>query len=392
MTNQTAQPTQKQKTGIPAGWREACSPQNWRLVKLGEVTEYLNRGITPKYSKNGVVVINQRCIRDGKVLFESAKITDPKKRKITKEKKLQDEDIVICSTGVGTLGRVAQIGKVEKVVTVDSHVTIVRGNLQVNKKFLGFNLRGREKEIEFLAEGSTGQTELQRKKLENLKILLPPLPEQEAIAEVLSGLDDKIDLLHRQNKILEDMAQALFRKWFIDEADEGWEEKRLGDFVSISSGKSLKKDEYIMNGKYQVFGANGKIGRTNKFLLDEKIIFTGRVGTLGNVFISDGKVWLSDNTLIVKPETGCFYFVYFLLKTKKLKGMNVGSTQPLIRQSDLKNITAYIPPKHVLQNFQNKVENFFVKINNNQSQIRTLENLRDTLLPKLMSGEVRVKF
>ena len=187
------------------------------------------------------------------------------------------------------------------------------------------------------------------------------------------------------------MAKTLYRQWFIEEAKEDWEEKPLGDLIKISSGKGLKKKEFVENGLYPVLGANGELGRTNSFLFNERLIFTGRVVTLGNVFISEGKVWLADNTLIIKPiSQEFFYFVYFFLKLAKLEELNVGSTQPLIRQTDLKVLEIIVPDKETINRFHGNVEQFLNKIRQNQQQIRTLEKLRDTLLPKLMSGEVRV--
>jgi type I restriction enzyme S subunit len=240
--------------------------------------------------------------------------------------------------------------------------------------------------------GSSGRQRVQTDVVKEHLFKAPPLPEQRAIAEVLSSLDDKIDLLHRQNQTLEQMAETLFRKWFIEDAKEDWEEVKLGNLINISSGKGLKKEDYSENGLYPVLGANGEIGRTNKFLYDEKLIFTGRVGTLGKVFISEGKVWLSDNTLIIIPkEEEFFYFTYFYLKTQELENLNVGSTQPLIRQSDIYNLEVQTPKRDIILNFNLIIQYLFSKILKNKEQIRTLENLRDTLLPKLMSGEVRVK-
>ena len=250
-----------------------------------------------------------------------------------------------------------------------------------------------KQKVEYLKSQSSGTTfgELAGSTLKSLSFLFPTLPEQKAIAEVLSSLDDKIDLLHRQNKTLEDMAQALFRKWFVEDADEGWEVGKLGDVISISSGKGIKRDEYIPNGEIPILGANGEIGRTNKHLFNEKIIFTGRVGSLGSVFISDGKAWLSDNTLIIRPKLEYFYITYFLLKNAKLENRNVGSTQPLIRQSDVKELDFSFPKNRNLQKFELQADLFFQKTSKNKSQIRILEKLRDILLPKLMSGEVRAK-
>lgn len=307
-------------------------------------------------------------------------------------------------TSVGTLGIPYIVQKDENFYFKDGNLTWFRNfNNSLLNQFLYYWIIspvGKGK-LDMVSIGST-QPALTIRGLKGIIINTPPLLEQKAIASVLSSLDDKIDLLHRQNKTLEAMAETFFRQWFVparagephaggEEVQEDWEEGKLGEIIGISSGKGLKKKEYVENGSYPVLGANGEIGRTDKCLFDEKLIFTGRVGTLGKIFISTGKVWLSDNTLIIKPKEDYFYFVYFLLKNVKLEEYNVGSTQPLIRQSDIKEIEILLPKKEQLYNFEAEADLFFKKMQNNQLQIRILEQLRDALLPNLMSGEVRMK-
>jgi len=233
---------------------------------------------------------------------------------------------------------------------------------------------------------------LNRNHIHEIPVTLPPIPEQRAIAAVLSSLDDKIDLLHRQNKTLEGMAETLWRKLFVVEADLAWKKGKLGDIAFVGTGKGLKRTEYVENGLYPIIGANGEIGRTNKFLTNEKLILTGRVGTLGEIIITHGKVWISDNVLIIKPnENRNLFPIYYLFKSLDFENLNVGSTQPLITQTDLKNIEIQFPDNNILDSFNKKCESAFNKIDHNINQIQVLSRLRDTLLPKLMSGEVRVK-
>jgi type I restriction enzyme S subunit len=194
------------------------------------------------------------------------------------------------------------------------------------------------------------------------------------------------------------MAMTLFRQWFIeptkDGLPDGWEEVSLGEIVEVSSGKSIEKGKLKEKGLYPVLGANGEIGRTDDWLYEGELIYTGRVGTLGNVFtvFKNEKVWLTDNTLVIRPKKNeYYYFVYFTLKNAKLDEYNSGSTQPLIRQSDIKKMEIFLPNMDLLKDFEVVSRNIFTKIQFNTSQIQTLEKLRDTLLPKLMSGEIRVR-
>ncbi len=340
---------------------------SWKECKLGEVLEL-------KYGKD------HKALNDGNIpVFGSGGVM-----RYADTSLYDDESILIPRKG--TLSNIFYIN--EPFWTVDTIFWSKINKKEAFGKFLFYQL----KTIDFanLNVGSAVPS-LTTKVLNEVDISLPVLEEQKAIAEVLSSFDDKIDLLHRQNQTLESLAQTLFRQWFIEEAKEKWEIGTFDDLVEVSSGKSLKRELFDDMGKYEVLGANGKIGKTNEWLFEEKLIYTGRVGTLGNVFLidEDKKVWLSDNTLVVKPKK-YFYFIYFLMIDFQLENLNVGSTQPLVRQSDLKNIEILLPNDEIVLRFEQQSKNIFKKINQNKKQIQTLENLRDTLLPNLLSGEVRV--
>ncbi|MBX2908877.1 MAG: restriction endonuclease subunit S [Chitinophagales bacterium] len=301
-----------------------------------------------------------------------------------------EEDIIF--TAVGTIG---QIGIIERNTKYKKYIISNKQlRLRVDKSLIeplfAYYWLASPQMVETIEQRNTGSS-VPLINLSVLKSLLIPIPtksEREHIVEVLSSLDDKIDLLHRQNKTLAQLAETLFRHWFV----EGNENvKLLGDLAKISTGKGLKRDEFVEKGIYPVLGANGEIGRTDKFLTNERLIITGRVGTLGEVKITDDKVWISDNVLIINPsEDKFFYPIYFTLKKFDFENINAGSTQPLVTQTDLKNIDIYFGEIEKLKEFQVFCKDQFQKIKSNTQQIRTLTQLRDTLLPKLMSGEVRV--
>jgi len=339
----------------------------WKECKLGDVVFFSNgksrpdtSGYIPIYGGNGILEYTDQSNNDGETII------------------------------IGRVG--AYCGSVyyeNRPVWVSDNALAAKPKEQYYAKYLYYLLKFSD--LNQYAESSSHPL-LTQSLLNSIDIVFcDNIDEQKAIAEVLSSLDDKIDLLTRQNKTLEDLAQAYFRKWFIEDASDKWEEIPLGQLFVISSGKGLKKEKFTEHGQYRVLGANGEIGKTNEYLFNERLIYTGRVGTLGNVFIVDREpVWLSDNTLVFR-NIKYFFFVYFSLKWANLADYTVGSTQPLIRQSDIKEIRVFMPDKERLDSFENLANSIFAKINSNQKQIQLLQKLRDTLLPKLISGEIRVK-
>ena len=148
-------------------------PKGWAPSTVGEVCTYLNRGISPKYAEtDGILVLNQKCIRDFQIDFSKGRRHDSNQRKVD-GRLLEVGDILVNSTGVGTLGRVAQILGLNAPAIVDSHVTVVRASETITWTYLGEYMKKMQPTIESMGEGSTGQTELSRSKLADLKILTP---------------------------------------------------------------------------------------------------------------------------------------------------------------------------------------------------------------------------
>lgn len=222
--------------------------------------------------------------------------------------------------------------------------------------------------------------------------------EQTAIAEVLSSLDDKIDLLHRQNKTLEQLAETIFRQWFlpagqvgVEEAEESWEVGKLGDVIDLIYGKALKEE--IRTGKgYPVVGSSGVVGYHSEYLVNGPGIVIGRKGTLGKVIYLFENFFPIDTTYFVKSKAnsdGLFY-EYFLLKELNLEDSSDSAVPGLNRDIALSSEVNIAPIKKIKE-FNVQCSTLFKKIHQNIIQIKSLTQLRDTLLPKLMNGEVRVK-
>ncbi|WP_157979500.1 restriction endonuclease subunit S [Rhodoferax ferrireducens] len=190
---------------FPNGFEESelgLVPKGWQVGTLGEHTSYLSRGISPKYIEDGgVIVINQKCIRDFSLDLSKARRHDPAQRKIDGRELLKG-DILVNSTGVGTLGRVAQVLSLDNPAIVDSHVTVMRADSSLTWNYLGLSIMRRQAEIEGMGEGSTGQTELSRGKLATLKLLVPPVA-------VLQNFDDVVLPLRERFSANQTQAQTL---------------------------------------------------------------------------------------------------------------------------------------------------------------------------------------
>ncbi len=218
------------------------------------------------------------------------------------------------------------------------------------------------------------------------------------------------------NENLQEQAQAIYKNWFVDfefsneerqpykssggkmiwneelqkEIPEGWEAKSLGDIAEIKTGKRPTKKiiKYTSEMNIPILGASSIIGFTNKLNYNEKIIVIGRVGTHGIVQRVNFSCWASDNTLVIKSK---FYeYVYQILKKINYNNLNRGTTQPLITQGDINNIKILIPKNNIIEDFENITGRIMNYYEVNLSQNKQLAELRDTLLPRLMSGEIDV--
>lgn len=228
-------------------------------------------------------------------------------------------------------------------------------------------------------------------------------PEQKAIAAVLSSLDDKIDLLHRQNATLEKLAETLFRQWFIEEAKEEWEEGKLGEVIDIYDNQriplpKMERDKKKDGQLYPYYGAAQIMDYINDYIFDGEYILLGEDGTVRTeegypiLQYATGKFWVNNHTHVIKAKSPYNnFFIWNFLKKTNIDEIVTGAVQPKINQANLRSIPFPIFPTTAIKNFNVITEPIFEKVKSNEIQIRTLTQLRDTLLPKLMSGEVRVK-
>ena len=376
----------------------------YKEVNLGELVSFVSKGIPPKYietkSDNTIVVLNQRTNRNFQIDYSLSRLNDLLKKKVPTNKILIDYDILINSTGVGTAGRVAQLVKVPELTTVDGHMIIVRPDEEkIDPLYLGYALKAQQVKIEGLQEGSTGQTELNRQRLLNDIIIKFPESRklQQDISRLFFSLDEKIENNKKINHHLEQLAQAVFKSWFIDFDPFGgilpttWREITFLDVAKLNYGKNLPTKNLLPKG-YRVFGGNGPIGYFTEFLYQkERILISCRGAASGTVRLSRPFSFITNNSLIVNEKKDV-YFAYLKqwCLNRQFFDVVTGSAQPQVTIDSFKNLPIILPDTNVLEDFSKIMFPIYSQIEINMEKNEKLINFRDTLLPKLLSGEISV--
>lgn len=404
---------------------------NWKEYKFEEIMtitsskrifyeEYVQSGVPFYRSKEIIDLFNRREIQTE--LFISEKRFDEIKNKFGVPRK---DDILL--TSVGSLGIPYLVKESDRFYFKDGNLTWLK-DIDSNILHPVFIYKwitsqiGRQK-LEEISIGST-QAALTISALKSIDIQLPPLPEQKAIASVLSSLDDKIDLLHQQNQTLEALAETLFRQWFIErcpepvegEAKEDWPIYKFKDIVKHVKPGTNFQPKRVNNGIPFLNVKNLNNGfidlQNNTFITQEEYervhknwkpevgdVLISRIGTLGlvaTILERDLPIAVHYNMINLKPKLIGTEFLYFFLKSNHFQEEYFSrarqSVQEYLAIEDVEEIEVKLPLE--FESFTLKEQQFiefYNKIKNNFIQIQTLTQLRDTLLPKLMSGEVRVK-
>ena len=395
----------------------------WHEVPLRELVGYISKGIAPSYaeeaSETTIRVLNQKCNRNFRISYGDSRLHDTLKKKVPPERYVKPDDILINSTGAGTAGRIAQIEDVPSATTIDGHMILIRSNGKVTQKFLGYALKAHQWEVLQLDEGSTGQTELNRDRLlDEIMINYPvSFDEQNAIVGTLESIDRKLIVNKEINDNLEQQAVALFKSWFVDfslfggTVPENWEDTTLENITTlitrgIAPKYSDNSDQTVVNQKcIRNHTIDLSLARTHTpKAINEKWLKFGDLlinstgdGTLGRV----AQVWFAPKALtvdshvtIVRParEELIFYIgLWGILHEKEIESLHTGSTgQTELPRDRVKMLKLLLPDNISLSRFNSIIAPMASTIILNQEENQKLASLRDTLLPKLMSGEIDV--
>jgi len=363
-------------------------------MKIGDICESVSVPFRKKIDK--VVLINTSDILDGKVINHTHVPNKNLRGQFKKSFQLGD---ILFSEIRPKNRRFALVDFDASDYIASTKLMVLRANERVLPLYLYYVLTSEQilNQLQLLAETRSGTfPQITFSEMASLDVYVPPIEEQREIISILSPIDDKIAINTAINQRLEQIAQAIFKSWFVDfepfggEMPRDWQEGTLGDISNISSGKRpvYRQTDYSDEVNIPILGASSIMGYTNAALYNEKVLVTGRVGTHGVIQRYSRPCWPSDNTLVLKSQF--FEFTYQQLLIIDFRSMNRGSTQPLITQTDLKNVPILIPNETTLLEFEELAGSLMAQQEANILENEYLATIRDTLLPRLMSGELTV--
>lgn len=408
------------------------------------------------YPKHNDFMENGYCLflsaknvtKSGFQFQETLFINETKDREL-RAGKLKYGDIVLTTRG--TVGNVAYYDNNNpyKHIRINSGMIIIRADNKLwNPKFLYFILKSellKEQIINLISGSAVPQLPAR----DIRKFILPVINRslQNKITNIISDINDKVNLNIEINQTLEKMSQTLFKSWFVDfdpvidnaldagnpipealqaraelrqkvrnstdfkplpaeirslfpsEFEEtelgwvpgGWETNRLENILELAYGKALKKTERI-EGDYPVYGSGGVDGSHNEFLVKGPGIIVGRKGTVGSLYWENKDFYPIDTVFYVKPKKYfSLVYCYQLLKTLGLENMNTDAAVPGLNRNNAYRLDVITPTQTIIAQYTNIVQTFRYKMDSNNNEIDNLTNLRDTLLPKLISGELSLE-
>lgn len=408
---------------------------DWETAPLSELCEQIADcpHSTPLWTNSGVIVLRNQNIRNGRLDLSSPSFTDEAHfEQRSRRAKLKAGDLVL--TREAPMGEVCLIPEGLRCCLGQRMVMLRPDQKKCDSRFLLYSIQSDVVQHEIKVNEGTGSTvsNLRIPLLEALPIFYPSLTEQKAIASVLGALDDKIELNRRMNATLEAMARALFQSWFVDfdpvrakldgrqpvGMDEataalfpahfdhkveavvptGWRVTTLGEVIEIFDSKRIPlsgHEREARHGKFPYHGAASVMDYVDDFLFDGIYLLMGEDGSVINEDGTPvlqyvwGKFWVNNHAHVLRGKNG-ISTEHLLLH---LKGCNIspfvtGAVQPKLNQGNMNRIPFMLAPPEIGQAFAKAIEPLFAQIRANTEQSRTLAALRDTLLPKLLSGEI----
>lgn len=407
-------------------------PEDWDVSTLGDIAIKVTDGshFSPKENKNGEYIIaTVKDMRYNQFSYdECKKISEEEFNSLVNNGCSPEKgDILISKDGAKCLELIF-VYKDDQQIVLLSSIAIVRLKNDYFPEFYRYYLLSPSTQ-KIMREGYVTGSAIPRVILRNFKHVPVPLPtslsEQQAIAKILTDLDTKIELNQKMNKTLEAIAQAIFKRWFVDfefpdengnpykssggemveselgEIPKGWGIKKLGDIVINYDSKRIplsSRERAKRQGIYPYYGAAGILDYVDDYLFDGIYLLIGEDGTVADeegfpiLQYVWGQFWVNNHAHILQAQVNIpLEFIYLYLKRTNITSIITGAVQPKINQRNLNSLEIVLPDNDVLKSFSSVIQKIFERTRKNTDAIKSLSTTRDSLLPRLMSGKIRVK-
>jgi type I restriction enzyme S subunit len=352
------------------------------------------------FCDEGVPLLRGQNIRPYSLDLTNLKYISPETHRKWKKSALKPGDVVIVRVGYPGTACVIPEGLGD--LNAASLVIVRPNKARLDSKYLSyvFNSPWGKAQVAGRQVGAAQQV-FNTQTAAELEIPAPPLPVQRRIAGILSAYDELIENSQRRIRLLEDMARALYREWFVHfrfpghesvtclpsalgDIPQGWEVKKLCDILELNYGKALKKEDR-REGEFPVFGSSGQVGSHDTRLVKGPGIIVGRKGNVGSVFWCDEDFFVIDTAYFVTSSLP-LRFLFYLLPT--LNFINSDAAVPGLSRNQAYTLEVAVPPAALLTKFCELAETFEKQASTLQRQIQNLRRTRDLLLPRLLSGQV----
>jgi len=370
-------------------------PKEWEAIRFGDIVN-LVKGRRPKE------FVNER-IKDSLPYLSAENLRNNNAVQFVKV----SDDIILVDDGDliliwdGSNAGEFFLGK--RGVLSSTMVKILLKKKLYDSKFLFYLLKTKENYLKDQTKG-TGIPHVDEAILRSLVIPLPPSEEQQKIAEILSTVDEAIqktdEVIAKTGRLKKGLMQELltrgighkeFKDTEIGRKPKEWEVKKLGEFLHLKNGK---RPNIVANGKFPVYGANGIMGYTDAYMVDDDVVIIGRVGAAGEVHLARGKIWVSDNAIydINKNKTKIYLeFIYYVLKYANLSRFASQTTHPIITQTLLENFKVTVPPLEEQQKIASILSTVDEKLETSKLEKVKLERVKQWFMEELLTGRVRVR-
>ena len=362
--------------------------KEYRLFELSKDNKgYYGIGASAvEYDKNLYTYLRITDIKDdGSLNYSNLKsVNDENVNKFI----LENGDIVFARTGNSTGKSYYYDGEILNLVYAGFLIKFSLNDKKVNPKFIKYYTMTNEYK-NWVKEIQTGSTRgnINEKMYGNMRIKLPPRYYQDEVVSLLDKIDKKIKINNQINDNLHELEKNLYKEYFSRLDDNT---KKLGELCKIKYGKGLPITK-IENEGYSVYGGNGTIGYYHEYMYEEsQILISCRGAASGNVIVSKPKSFITNNSLILECDRKYHHYLKQYSLDNYYYEYTTGSAQPQITIDNIKDITLNIPPKELLDKFNKQMESLENNFFTNLEEINKLEQLRDTLLPKLMNGEINL--